>query len=215
MKILKTIGLAGALVTGAAFSYQASAVIVDFTDASWGPGGTQSVDQSLASLGGIQVTVSSLPISTTTLFWDNVDGFGVNGPGDSTAYSDEIEFHDGDNTIEQIAIHFSAPVTVNGFTVSDFFQLTGLNGGDEVGQVIYNGGAFQSFTSTVPQAGDPKQGIPIGAAGVTDIVFQAGDIASDFAIHDLNVDVAPVPLPPAVWLLGSAMVFLFRKRQAS
>lgn len=218
-KIFKTAALVGALAAGSAFSLQASAVTVDFAGNAWMgqvPGGDRgnTLEQSIA-VGG--VTVSSLPGGTTTLFWDNHDGLGVTGPADGDSYDDEIDVHDGDGTtFEQIAIHFDTAIDITGFTVSDFFNLTGLNDGNEVGQVSFNGGAFIDFISNVAQAGDPTQFVAIGATGVTDILFQAGDFASDFSIASLETtDVAAVPLPPAVWLLGSAMVFLFRKRDAT
>ncbi len=217
MKILKTIGLASALMAGTAFSYQASAVTVNFADPSWAVGGsTSSTSQ---SLGGVTVTVSSLPTGTS-LTWATHDGFGVTKSGDTPGNEDEIN-HRGDGINEQLLVSFGQAVNVTSLRLSDFFTDTSgqhQTPSDDIAEISYNGGgSFASFIATQSNAGDPYTDIASSASGITSILFQSGnpDIGSGYSIAGLDFNVAPVPLPPAVWLLGSAMVFLFRKRQDS
>jgi len=214
-KILKGISLTSVLLAGSLANSQVSATIVDFTDAAWSDAaGYQNFS---LNLGDLQVTISSQPSVNTTLFWDAADGFGVNGLNDSDSYSDEIDYHDGDSIFEEIMISFSSAVTLNNFTVSDFFNGTGLYGAAETGQVSFNDGSFYSFESVVSQTGDPKQSISLSATDVEKIVFRAGDSASDFAVNGLDISSSSVsvPEPPVALLLGPAMALLLVRRKVS
>ena len=209
MKKLRALRISALLLLGIGATTAAEAVTVDFRDAQWAVA-ANTTNQLTQTVGGIQVSVSSNPISTTFLHYDSDDGFGVTGPLDSGAFNDEVEFHDGDSTAEIIKIDFASAVNVLSFTVSDFFPTTGINSGTEEGIVSFdNGNSFSSFTSSNFDA-NGEQNILLGALGVNSIILRAGNIGSDFAIQSLEV--SAVPIPSAFLLFGSGLIFLLRKK---
>ena len=209
MTKLKTLSIASALLASSTFAGQASALLVDFTDASiWGnPAGNTASYSALSAdatyPGPFEVTVTSAPVGSTQITWEQQDGFGVFGLGDNANWDDDIENFNGSSLTEVLQVSFSANALVSQIRISDFF-----------GSGEYNTGS--GWTSFGPGAGTngPGDVFNIATTAGSSISFRAVGNSS-FQVSGLNVVVAPVPLPPAVWLLGSAMVFLLRKRQVS
>ncbi len=208
MKISTKMYIAAGLLAGLVVATSANAVTVDFANdqATW--------DVSSSSITSGNVTVSS---NGPNITWEN-DGLGVNGG----SQDDEV-----DNT-ESLTVAFSAPVTISTIWLDDFWVSTS-NGDPEEAFVTFNGTSSFSLFANKPITGVPNPtsfDIP-GLFGFTDpvtsILFQAVDPANnsndgdDYALAriDYTATTAPVPVPAAFWLLGSAMVFLFRKRQTS
>lgn len=209
MTKLKTLSIASALLAGSAFAGQAAALQIDFTDENiWGnPAGSttsySAVSADATYPGPFEVTVTSAPIGSTQITWESQDGFGVFGAGDDANWDDDIENFNGSSLTEVLQVTFSTNTLVNSIRISDFF-----------GSGEYNTGS--GWTSFGPGAGTngPGDVFAIATTAGSGISFRAVGNSS-FQVSGLDVDVAPVPLPPAVWLLGSAMVFLLRKRQVS
>ena len=227
----KFLGVAASLAIGALVSTTASAFTlnsdlgpldIDFRSTDW-----QLADgQSDYSVGGVTVFAYdsiSVPITSPTagsLSWEN-DGFGVSGG----AEGDEI---DGSEGIAVIAgsggkqVRQQIPtITAVGVWLNDFFATTGSIA--ETGRLSFfslgSSSPFRviDFTSDVPNLPgsddyafylDFGEAVTFGAALFT----TPNDDLSEYAVAGFNT--APVPLPPAIWLMGSAMVFLFRKRKS-
>ena len=215
MNKLKTLSAASALLAGSVFAGQASAFTINFMNEDvWGnPAGNDanyfapSADHtySASDTGSValQVSVTSLPASTTSIAWENADGFGVNGQGDSAIWDDDIENFNGTPLTEILVVSFSPNVLVNSIEIADF-----------EGSGQYNtGSGWTNFGPNNPSA-IGHETFAISTTASNGISFRAFGNSS-FQVASLDVEVAPVPLPPAVWLLGSAMVFLLRKRQVS
>jgi len=202
---------------------------IDFRTVDWQP--AHGLDS--YSVGGIRVAAYNsiaIPVSAPTpgtLFWEN-DGFGVNGG----AQNDEIDDSEGiavfADPLLSVAnagqvksrIGFS-PITAVGAWLNDFFATTGSIA--ETGRLSFfslgSSSPFKviDFTSDVPNLPgsddyafylDFGEAVTFGAALFT----TPNSDLSEYAVAGFNT--APVPLPPAIWLMGSAMVFLFRKRKS-
>ena len=179
-----------------------SAVTVDFAGNSgvWGVGGS--------SISSGNVTVMSTGGDIT---WEN-DGLGVSGGSEN----DEI-----DNG-ETLLVTFAIPSFVTSIWLDDFWNATNSNSPEQA-RVTINGGPSFVFNATKPFNSAPDPTTFDFTLNFTDpvssLLFEAvnlGDpsnLASDYALA--RIDFQPVPVPPSVWLLGSALVFLFRKRQTS
>lgn len=212
MKKSKTLALSAAFAASAIFSSTSSAFFVDFTDATkWGQPANSTADYFVGAADYIypgpfqvRVTSESVPASSTKVAWEQNDGFGVKGPGDNAIWDDDIENFNGTPVTEILRVAFSIDTLVSRIRISDF-----------VGQGEYNTGS--GWMAFGPGAGTngPGDWFSITSLSSGGIAFRALDGQSSFQVSGLDVDLAPVPLPPAVWLLGSAMVFLFRKRQVS
>ncbi|GEM_PF-1890651 len=186
--------------------------------------------------GGVRVIAyNSISVPVTTeptpgqLFWEN-DGFGVSGG----AQDDEIDGPQGivvtaappslsltGTTLTRTLPQPIPSITAVGVWLNDFFATTGSIA--ETGRLsFFNLGSntpFKviDFTSDVPNLpgsddyafyldfGGP---VSFGAALFT---TPNGD-RSEYAVAGFDT-AAPVPVPPAIWLMGSAVIFLFRKRK--
>jgi len=200
MKKLIKISAMGLLLAGSLVATSANALTVDFAgdQATWGTGASSITSGS--------VTVSS---NGPAITWEN-DGLGVLGGNED----DEID--DG----ETILVSFAAPVTITSIWLDDIW----LNTGGDVGNVLING-----VTPLVisPQHAFHSTPFPtienVNLTNVSTLLFQSlvsgggSNNAGDYALSRIDYDAAPaaVPVPAAFWLLGSSMVFLFRKRQTS
>ena len=220
-KLLGTIAslAIGTLVSTTASAYTLNSDIgpldIDFRSADWQPAhGLESY-----STGGVTVYAYnsiSVPISNPApgeLFWEN-DGFGVNGG----AQDDEI---DGSQGIAAVA-ELGSSIFATGVWLNDFFATTGNIA--ETGRLsFFNLGSSSpfrviDFTSDVPNlpgSDDYAYYLDFGGTvsfGAALFTTPNADL-SEYAVAGFNT-AAPVPLPPAIWMLGSAMVFLFRKKQS-
>ncbi len=198
---------------------------IDFRTTDWQPAHGQA-DYSVGGVTVFAYDLISIPVSDPTpgsLFWEN-DGFGVSGG----AQNDEIDGPEGiavvAGSLSQRSVNRQAPsITAVGAWLNDFFATTGSGGAAETGQLSFfslgSNSPFKviDFTSDVPNLPgsddyafylDFGEAVTFGAALFT---TPNGD-QSEYAVA--GFDTAPVPLPPAIWLMGSAMVFLFRKRKS-
>ncbi|MFK8067927.1 MAG: hypothetical protein AB8D52_06760 [Gammaproteobacteria bacterium] len=199
---IKKVGvLASVLASAAIYSSTASAITVDFT------GGGGNIGTTAAFNAGF-VDVSSTGTPAGALSQD-VDGLGVIG----TADADEI------NGFEAITVMFDQAVNINSITVDDLW----LDRGDVGASYQINGAGPLTSIAAVNNfaSGSPTVAAYAPALmNVTSLTFFSGaqnSPARGYALRaiDYDVAVAAVPVPAAFWLLGSAMVFLFRKRKVS
>lgn len=205
MKTFKTIGLVGSLLAGSVFATSASAVTVDFAGmpAIWNAGGT--------SISSGNVTVAS---TGGNISWEN-DGLGVTG-GQPDSEPDEVD------NAETLLVSFTNAVQVTSIWLDDFWNSTNSNTAERA-RVTVNGGPSFELVATKPTNGLPDPTVfdfaALFAGPVSSLLFEAvnlgspSNLASDYALARIDYETAPVPVPAAFWLLGSAMVFLFRKRQ--
>jgi hypothetical protein len=191
------------------FAGTASASTVDFRDAATF-GGALNQSSFTASVDGNAITLAATPAGAR-LWWDSTDGLGVQ----YLFESDEIQ------GVERLRISFSAPVRLSGMLITDLFN---ENGYLERGFYQLNGsGSWVEFTALSSQTPgtNGELTVPIDSSIlVTSIAFKApGLVLYPLQDHEFSVaaiDATPVPIPAAVWLLGSGMVALFglrRRRQ--
>ena len=156
--------------------------------------------------GGMSITFGSL-VANEFLWWDSTDGFGVWGNGYE---QDEVE------QPEVLYVDFHQSVYVNSFTISDLF----LEGGyAEIGWWNQTGdfsspanySTFQQFQPSV----NGLYTLTLNAQ-ISKIYFSAPGQSITGQNHEFSlagVDIAPVPIPGALWLLGSGLVGLAALRK--
>jgi hypothetical protein len=180
-----------------------SAALLDFTDNSVGYTGTvDGVGYTLTSTGGAMNRDEQPGTGCGVLACDN-DGVGAYG-GDN----DEID------SDQSLSLDFASPVYVTGLHFLDLFKIEQvkvvIDGGtpfylDAVFDIGVGGGYLNYIFTT-----------PILASQIEFFAeFSTGDQGdNNFALAGVNV--SAIPLPPAVWLFGSALVGLisFRRRGA-
>lgn len=212
MKKLIVLTMAIALVI--AFGGPSAAYYIDFT--SYSP--TMPMGHQWVSPTGITFTAIDAGLNPTpnaALWHDSVDGFGVTGAGYEP---DEIELP------EALWISFPTPVYVVDFQITDLFY-EGPAGSEyyEVGLYIVDDGTtvspVQSFVQNNPAAVNGVFTLTLNQ-WVTDIYFSApgiggwGGIANPGDHHEFSVaGVNIVPIPGAVWLLGSGLIGLIGLRR--
>ncbi len=207
MKISTKMYIAAGLLAGLVVATSANAVTVDFTvGAPWNAGGT-SITDGIVTVDSAGGTISSFD-----------DGLGVTG-GSPDTEGDEVD------NAESLTVTFSTPVIITSIWLDDFWNTTSTGGSVEEAFVTVNG--TTSFTlmanKAFNNATDPTSFdfTSLFAGAVTSLLFEAIDPATasnngdDYALARIDYTAAAVPVPAAFWLLGSAMVFLFRKRQTS
>ena len=205
MKISTKMYIAAGLLAGLVVATSANAATVDFANdqATW--------DISAPSITSGNVTVTS---NGPNITWEN-DGLGVNGGSEN----DEID------NAESLTVTFNAPVTITTIWLDDFWVATSGGGTPEEAFVTFNGTSSFSLFASKPKNDNPDSTsfdiTSLFTGPVTSILFQAIDPSNnssqgdDYALARIDYTAAAVPVPAAFWLLGSAMVFLFRKRQTS
>lgn len=173
--------------------------IIDFTDSDFGPGMNQP--EFTVSVSGVDLTFSAMPTGAT-LWWDNIDGYGVQ----SGSYEpDEIEGP------EMLNLNFSKPFNLNAIYISDFFNERDYI---EEGEYKLDDGTWIPFTADPNQLPSPASngelailfGDPVI---VSDIMFRAPGLAIDGQNHEFalqGVAGTPVPIPTTILLLGSGLV---------
>ena len=202
----------------------AHAVSIDFTDRSvW------SSAASTTTVLGALVTLSSNPAGQIN-FNQDFDGAPALSPfcGEFACVSDGLGVRDDEITTtetftQSVTVSFSKAVRVVGFAFLDLF-VSRDGGTREVAQVAFDGGPVSLSFDAVETVGGGRPGfLRVAIPGVTasSITFTAdlGNDAvgrADFALA--GIDVAPIPLPAAGWMLVGAlggMALLRRKRAAA
>ena len=221
MTITSTKILIAAAVAAFAATGAAQASTIDFTGAPFQlndsvvTGVTDfGVGFTLSSTGGSLNWTGFDGTGGTTGLAETFDGVGV----------DEITDHDATN--ESIILTFDRAVFVTGVGFLDLFVDPNLtNPGDNETAIVdfTNGSADKAFNGVqAPISNNPGfLNASFAAELTTQLVFSAtngndGLGAGDFALA--SVDVAPVPLPAAAWLLMGGLAglgLLGRKRRAA
>lgn len=228
MKSIKTLVLASTVAMGSAVAAQAA--LIDFTDPSTyslsgSTGSGTSVDGTLAftlSAVGGNITnseVGDYEADRVTPLSGQVDGLGV---GPSLNSNDEITF-----PLESITVSFDRAVTISRLYFLDLFGVrpgVARDEDDESAIVTTNTGqSAQFFAQTLNQDGTVGFGDFMTSLTGTSFTFEAGEDNDAFAFPDFALagldatEVAPIPLPAGILLLGGALggLGLARRKKAA
>ena len=187
----------------------AMAYYIDFTSFA-----VPNVNNQLANAYYTEVLPSGLTITFMSsnrngvLWWDSTDGFGIAGNGYE---QDEVE------QPEVLSVQFNKTIHITSFTISDLFI---ENGYAEIGWWGLNGlftsptyyTAFQQFQDD----GTGLYTLSINAEISSRIYFSAPGLSIAGQNHEFSlagVEITPVPLPGALWLLGSGLICLLGLRK--
>jgi len=165
-------------------------------------------------IGSVELTLTPGPPDTVNpphLWWDNKDGFGVQ-------YSYEPDEIEGS---EYLLVSFSTPFVLDTIYIADLFNEHGYT---EYGWYQLGGGPKQTFFAESDQnlgaPGDNGEAIlNIGGITVESILFTAPGlitVAGNLQNHEYAVQGiagSPVPVPPALFLLGSGVMGLIAVRR--
>jgi hypothetical protein len=187
----------------------AGAATVDFRDAAFS--GALNQSSFSANVDGNTITVTAMRTGAK-LWWDPTDGFGVQS---RKGYeNDEIEGR------ERLKIGFSVPVHLSGVLITDLFH---ENGYLERGFYKLNGtGKWISFSADPGQRPSTSNGELMlsvdPSISVSSILFRApgrlpGNQGHEFSVAALIDPPTAVPIPAAVWLLGSGLIGLVTLRR--
>jgi hypothetical protein len=184
----------------------AFAAIIDFTSPAFS-GAKDATTFSTPMGGGITLTPGpNDSVSSPTLWWDNLDGIGVQ-------YSYEQDEIEGSEYLE---LTFSNPFVLDNIYIADLFNERGYT---EHGFYRLDNGPLVTFLADADQnLGDPGDNgeltLDIGGVTVNSIKFTAPGLLSvngelqnhEFALQ--GIEGTPVPIPAAILLLGSGLVGL-------
>ena len=188
-----------------AFGTMASASIIDFTNAA-----TYSIDTATTASGdqggGWTAVAVGGPI--------NISEAGPGTQGPLLGANDGLGIGERDDEIslmESFTITFNDAVTIVGLFFLDHFE-------PETALVSVDGGANVSFASIVPRPGIGFTSFATSLTG-TSFTFTV-DIPNEIGVADYalaGIDLAPIPLPAGLLLLGGALGALgvARRRKAA
>jgi hypothetical protein len=199
-------------------SAAAQAAEINFTDE--GPPSDLDFSSALGlpsfsiDIGSVEFTFTPGPpdaVNPPSLWWDNIDGFGVQ-------YSYEQDEIEGS---EYLLLSFSKPFVLDTIYVADLFNESGYT---EYGWYQLDGGSRQTFFAEPDQVlGAPGDNgetmLNIGGITVESILFTAPGlitVAGNLQNHEYAVQGiagSPVPVPPALLLLGSGVMGLIAVRR--
>jgi hypothetical protein len=184
----------------------AGAATYDFRDAGTF-GAALNQPSFAAAVGGNTLTITAMPTGAR-LWWDSTDGFGVK----YLLESDEVQ------GIERLKIGFASPVRLSSVLITDLFNEDGYL---ERGYYQLNGsGSWIEFTALASQTSgtNGELTVPIDSSVlVNSILFKAPGLELfPTQFHEFSVaaiETTSVPIPGAVWLLGSGLVGLAALRR--
>jgi hypothetical protein len=191
------------------FAGTAAASTVDFRDSATF-GGALNQSSYSASVDGNTITLTAMPTGAR-LWWDSTDGLGVR----YLFESDEIQ------GVERLKISFAAPVQLESVLITDLFNEDGYL---ERGYYQLNGSdSWIQFTALASQTSgtNGELTVPIDPSVlVSSILFRSpGLVLFPLQSHEFSVAAivtdppTSVPIPAAVWLLGSGLVGLVALRR--
>jgi hypothetical protein len=181
----------------------ASAAILDFTDNSVGYTGTvDGVGYTLTNTGGFINRDEQPGTGCGILACDN-DGVGITGGNDN----DEVD------SDQSLTLNFASPVYLTELHFLDLFE------NEQVKIVVDGGVPFYVDAPATPGVGGYFNYILASSMLASKIEFFAERLTGDNGDNNFalaGVGVSAVPLPPAVWLFGSAIIGLigFRRKSA-
>jgi hypothetical protein len=188
----------------------AAAATIDFRTSAFSPAdGSTSF---AASPSGIPLTITAAP-SGAKLDWDSTGGFGIDYVN-TTDYQIEGP--------ELLTINFQIPVSISSVAIRYLYNDPYDSGSGyylETGSYSLNGGTWINFSANPSQI---PSDIIIGEKSlvidpniiVTSIAFMAPGVLSslnqnhEFSVAVINANPSAVPIPAAVWLLGTGLVGL-------
>jgi hypothetical protein len=160
-----------------------------------------------ASVDEYTITITAAPTGAR-LWWDSTDGLGVQYRYER----DEIE------SVERLRIGFSTPVHLSSILVTDLFNEGYLERGSYQLNGTGNWIQFSALPGQTPSTSNGELTLVLDpSVPVSSILFRApGRIPSLNQNHEFSVariETASVPIPGAVWLLGSGLLGLVSLRR--
>ena len=157
------------------------------------------------TVAGNTISVTATP-GEALLWWDHTDGFGVQYRYEN----DEIE------SVERLKIQFSAPVQLSSVLITDLFNEGYLERGSY--QLNGSGNWISFFADQTPSNPNGELTVLLDPGiRVYSITFRSpGELPLLNQKHEFSVaaiETTTVPIPAAVWLLGSGLVGLIALRR--